>query len=175
MFHSRSFYENRGRIRIFKNIILGFGIVIITSVPAIDEAVQNGDLAKVKAMLKADPSLVFSRATDSDPYTPDYGGWTPLHYAAAYGHKDIAELLLSEKADINSVSDHYKMCSRQFRCSGFPQFKPLSFHTHDFCSETDIRPELKIFCSFSQGRERVPKMLPVLASCCHLVVSCVAS
>jgi ankyrin repeat protein len=46
---------------------------------AIHDAAMNGDLAKVKAMLKANPDLVFS--------TED--GETPLHLAAMYGHKDV--------------------------------------------------------------------------------------
>jgi hypothetical protein len=30
---------------------------------------------------------------------------TPLHLAADKGHKDVAELLLGHKADVNSVDD----------------------------------------------------------------------
>ncbi|MGA2222165.1 MAG: ankyrin repeat domain-containing protein [Verrucomicrobiia bacterium] len=79
----------------------------------IHEAVGKGDLEKVKALLKANPDLVFSKDDD---------GGTPLHYVAlpdkrflanyVYGDKtalakayksrrEIAELLLNHKADIN--------------------------------------------------------------------------
>jgi ankyrin repeat protein len=50
----------------------------------IHEAAQNGDLEKVKALLKDNPALVFSKGDK---------GVTPLHWAAIKGHKDVAALL----------------------------------------------------------------------------------
>jgi ankyrin repeat protein len=58
----------------------------------IHDVIKNGDLETVKAQLKAHPQLVFQR----DPV-----GATLLHYAAAAGHKDVVELLLVNKADVN--------------------------------------------------------------------------
>jgi hypothetical protein len=60
----------------------------------IHDAALEGDLAKVKALLNENPDLVLRK---DDRY-----GMTPLHYAAAYGHKDVAELLLANKADVNA-------------------------------------------------------------------------
>ena len=60
----------------------------------IHDAAMNGDLDKVKALLTDNPDLVNS-------ITPD-NGWTPLLYAAGHGHKDVAELLLANKADANA-------------------------------------------------------------------------
>jgi ankyrin repeat protein len=62
----------------------------------IHDAVKAGDLAKVKALLKEDPNLVFSE---------DSGGYTSLHWAAYKGHKNVAELLLAHKSDVNA-KDH---------------------------------------------------------------------
>jgi hypothetical protein len=59
----------------------------------IHDAAQSGDLEKVKALLKANPELVFSK---------DDGGHTPLHFAAAQDHKDVVELLLASKAEVNA-------------------------------------------------------------------------
>ena len=59
----------------------------------IHDAAKRGDLAKVKALLKDNPDLVFSKDND---------GKTPLHLAAVYGHKDVAELLLANKAEVNA-------------------------------------------------------------------------
>jgi ankyrin repeat protein len=59
----------------------------------IHEAVKNNDLVKVKSLIKDSPDLVFSKDED---------GFTPLHLAAANGYKDIAELLLASKADIEA-------------------------------------------------------------------------
>ena len=58
----------------------------------IHDAAGSGDLAKVKTLLKGKPDLVSSR-NDS--------GQTPLHYAA-HGHKDVAELLLVDKAEVDA-------------------------------------------------------------------------
>jgi cytohesin len=59
----------------------------------IHDAVQNGDLKKVKALLKHHPDLVFSKEAEY--------GFTPLHVAAASGYGDIAEFLLAHGADVN--------------------------------------------------------------------------
>ncbi len=63
----------------------------------VHDAARGGDLGEVKALVKKSPELVFSR---------DDMGSTPLHYAAQYGHKDVAELLLANKADVNA-KDNY--------------------------------------------------------------------
>ncbi len=57
------------------------------------KAVRKGDLANVRGLLIENPNLVFSR--------DDYDGDTPLHEAAEKGYKDVAELLLGNKAQIN--------------------------------------------------------------------------
>jgi Ankyrin repeats (3 copies)/Ankyrin repeats (many copies) len=63
----------------------------------IHEAVQKGEFAKVQILLKNNPDVVLSKE--------DQFGWTPLHCAAAGGHKDIAELLLANKADVNAKAN----------------------------------------------------------------------
>jgi ankyrin repeat protein len=60
----------------------------------IHDAAQTGDLAKVKSLLKNNPNLVNS--------TDEMFGNTPLQVAAMYGHKDVAELLLANKAAVNA-------------------------------------------------------------------------
>jgi ankyrin repeat protein len=60
----------------------------------IHNAAQQGDLTTVQAMVKAAPDLVFSK----DPY-----GYTPLHYAAAFGHTDIATFLLDNNAQASAA------------------------------------------------------------------------
>jgi ankyrin repeat protein len=60
---------------------------------SIHDAAAGGDLAEVKTLLKKDPKLVSSR---------DIKARTALMYAAVSGHKDIAELLLAYKADVNA-------------------------------------------------------------------------
>jgi ankyrin repeat protein len=61
---------------------------------SLHEAALNGKLEKAKALLKTNPGLVFNQ--DS------YASQSPLHLAAQYGHKDVAELLLANKADVEA-------------------------------------------------------------------------
>jgi ankyrin repeat protein len=73
-------------------VLLLIGLVSCSHDTVFDAA-QNGDLAKVKAFVQADSSLLSKK--DSD-------GWTPLHWAAAYGQKDVAQFLLDSGAEINA-------------------------------------------------------------------------
>ena len=62
----------------------------------IHDAALNGDLAKIRALLKDHPDLVFSKGGN---------GETPLHVAAANGFVDVAQLLLAQRADVNAQDD----------------------------------------------------------------------
>ncbi len=64
----------------------------------IHSAAMRGDVEKVKALLAADPDLVASK---------DEHGWTPLYFAAASGHKDVVELLIANKADVNALNQNF--------------------------------------------------------------------
>jgi ankyrin repeat protein len=65
----------------------------------IHDAARRGDVEVVAALLKDNPDQVFSKNSDGD---------TPLHKAlaarplAADGNKDVVELLLANKADVNA-------------------------------------------------------------------------
>jgi ankyrin repeat protein len=60
------------------------------------DAAKSGDVEKVKALLKKNPALASSKDTT---------GTTPLHLAAGYGHKEVAELLLAHKARVNAKAN----------------------------------------------------------------------
>ncbi len=72
-----------------------FAISSLAYYGEIHDAAEKGDLEKVKVLLKANSDLVSSK--DDKGYE-----YTPLHLAAMGGHKDIVELLLSKKADVNA-------------------------------------------------------------------------
>jgi ankyrin repeat protein len=57
------------------------------------DAAKTGDAARVQELLKDTPALALSK---------DDRGATPLHWAAANGHKEVARLLLANKADVNA-------------------------------------------------------------------------
>ncbi len=94
----------------------------------IHDAAREGDLAKVKSLLKDHPDLVSSKdekygqtplhvaafndrkevvelllADNADVNAKAANGAAPLHLAAAKGNKDIVELLVAAKADVNAV------------------------------------------------------------------------
>jgi hypothetical protein len=60
----------------------------------IHDAAADGDVEMVRSLLKDDPDLVFGKSAIT--------GGTALHFAAASGHKDVVELLLANKAEVNS-------------------------------------------------------------------------
>ena len=57
-----------------------------------DAAGFNGNIAAVKQHL----------AAGTDVNAKDDNGWTPLHFAVYYGHKEIVELLIAKGADVNA-------------------------------------------------------------------------
>src|ERR1035437_4494261 len=59
----------------------------------IHDATRSGELAKVKALLNTNSDLVFSK---------DDKGETPLLLAVKSDHKDVAALLLANRADVNT-------------------------------------------------------------------------
>jgi uncharacterized protein len=63
----------------------------------VHDAAKAGDLEKVKALLKDHPDLVFNKDND---------GRSPLHWAANSGHKDVVELLLTNKAEVNAKDNN---------------------------------------------------------------------
>jgi len=64
---------------------------------AIHDAARDGGLEKVRALLKQNPDLALSK---------DAEGMTPLHWAAMQGRKDMAELLIANRADINAKNKY---------------------------------------------------------------------
>lgn len=61
---------------------------------SLHEAAFNGKLEKARALIQENPELVNSQSS--------YASQTPLHLAVEYGHKDVAELLLANKADVEA-------------------------------------------------------------------------
>ena len=81
-------------------VILIIVLIFAFSRPAfsgeIHDAARSGDLEKVQELLAKDPSLVSSR---------DDLSWTPLHYAGAYGYREVARLLLARNAEVDARGD----------------------------------------------------------------------
>jgi len=62
------------------------------------EAIKNGDLESVRAILDANDEIVNRR---------DESGATPLHYATLNGHRQIVRLLIERGAEINIFDSQF--------------------------------------------------------------------
>ncbi|MGA2859525.1 MAG: ankyrin repeat domain-containing protein [Candidatus Sulfotelmatobacter sp.] len=60
------------------------------------KAVVWDNFGRVKALLKDNPDLVFSKYVL---------GETPLHLAAKWGHKEVVALLLANQAEVNAKTE----------------------------------------------------------------------
>src|SRR5689334_20361847 len=80
-------------IKLLAAMLIGLTSSITAFSGEIHDVAHDGNLEKVKALLKGDPDLVFSKDND---------GFTPLHWATSSRSTDLAKLLLSQKADVNA-------------------------------------------------------------------------
>src|SRR5689334_21914264 len=67
------------------------------TVAALAAAAQEGDVARLQHLLAQDASAI----NDLGP-----GGWTPLHLAVYFGHREAAALLLEHGADVAAWSEN---------------------------------------------------------------------
>jgi ankyrin repeat protein len=90
------------RERLIVGLVLVGGLMVGGCGPAlqkgIEEAIEHGDVAKVKSILAEDPEQVNARGTS---------GYTPLHYAAPLGKKEIVQLLIANGAKVNLKNKSY--------------------------------------------------------------------
>jgi ankyrin repeat protein len=87
----------KGKILIIQFITILFFIANL-SAQNIHEAVEKGDLARVKELVEKDSEMVNARATGQYAYLK----FTPLHFAALKGHNDIIQYLIKKGADISA-------------------------------------------------------------------------
>ncbi len=75
-------------------------------------AVRTGDLSTVRRLLQADPSLVRATLPREEWGEPEMGqptlplefDYTPLHFAATYGHLELARVLLAHGAEVDDAT-----------------------------------------------------------------------
>lgn len=75
-------------------ILIHIAACLSVSAADIHDAARDGDVAKISALIAADPSLVNAKA--------DAGGATPLMYAIHFNKVAAAKLLLEKGADVNA-------------------------------------------------------------------------
>jgi ankyrin repeat protein len=99
-FHRLHRFPNPRRSAVILIVLLALMWTSTVFCGDIFDAVQDGDLAKVQTLLKEYPALVSTFNQSNE---------TPLHCAAQYGHKDVAEFLIANKAEIDSKAWYSQM------------------------------------------------------------------
>lgn len=69
-------------------------------------ACRNGDMAIIKEFLEKRDLQVLHFDISCKGQSKSNLGWTPLHLATYFGHKDVAEQLLAKGAEIDAVNDN---------------------------------------------------------------------
>jgi ankyrin repeat protein len=73
----------------------------------LDLLIEHGapvGLYEASALGLKEPAVEHLRRAPEAVNTYSHDGWTPLHLAAFFGHRDLAELLLERGADVNARS-----------------------------------------------------------------------
>lgn len=95
-------YRKEGKYMntVLKRIMLTATLIVfsqLATAQSIFEAVEKGDVEKVKILLKDNPNCINQRDEKS--------GFTPLHKAASNGQADICRLLIEKGADIHAIDN----------------------------------------------------------------------
>lgn len=84
-------------------------VVPTTSVEEIEEnflrSCRNGDIGTVKQFLAYRDAKKVDFSVSCKGRTK-FIGWTPLHLATYFGHREVVECLLSRNADVNAINEN---------------------------------------------------------------------
>jgi ankyrin repeat protein len=115
-------------------------------------AIVEGNLPKVRALLQRNPNLVFSKAKFSFDETP-------LHMAAAKGHQDIAELLLASNANVDARNDKGETPLHYAAIFGYKNVAELLLGSHAGLNAKDNRGWTPLDDASAWLREDVAELL----------------
>jgi ankyrin repeat protein len=85
--------ENRGDLFFYNSNKNSLILIKQLDAHEIHDAVRQGDIGKVRALLHDNPKIVNAK---------DDRGRTPLFFASMRGHREIAQLLIANGADVNA-------------------------------------------------------------------------
>ena len=84
---------------------------------SIHSATKNGNIKAVKQHLAA--------GTDVNAKEEDLLGWTPLHYTATSGNRQITKLLISKGANVNAINSYNYTPLHGATCNGHKEIAEL--------------------------------------------------
>jgi hypothetical protein len=117
----------------------------------INIAVKAGDLTKVKALIEDYPGVVSSQ---DEPWM-----WMPLHVAAEFNKKDIAELLVAKGAPVNSGDiDHLTPLYIAVR-EGHKEIVELLLANKADVNAKDNRGDTPLDAAITKGRKETAELL----------------
>ena len=118
--------------------------------PPIHRAAGSGDLLGVRALLQANPDLVSSKGNNDR---------SPLDAAARYGHKDVAEFLLANKADANARSDDGRTPLHAAAANGHMDVAELLLASKADVDARDNKGGTALHCAAIEGHRDVADLL----------------
>lgn len=158
--HSASVCPRRRQVMNRKLILVALVALVWSGLAfcgEIQDAARDGDLAKVRMLLKDQPNLVYSE----DATNP-----TPLLMASAHHHTDVAELLLANKADVNAKTPY----ASYFRGStalhlatyyGYKEEAELLLRYHADINATNYNGETPLHLATHYSRKNTVELLLV--------------
>jgi len=120
------------------------------NIPAFQNAVLEGDLAKVRQLVES--------GTDID--TKDKFGWTPTYWALSAGQKEMAEYLLNKGADVTAKTNDGCTLLHQASKAGFVEIvKQLIAKGVDVSAATVKTGRQPLADAAGYGHEEIVKLL----------------
>ena len=89
--------------------------------PEADRALLNAARGKISRNLGYEENIEAVKKTladGADVNAKDDNGWTPLHWAAVIGHKEVSEYLITMGADVNAAETVSGMTPLHFAAAG---------------------------------------------------------
>jgi ankyrin repeat protein len=133
------------------SIVGGTEVHAKNSLDEIDDAARNGDMENVNALLKSNPDLVFSKDTSS--------GRTALYEAVLGGHKDVAALLLANKAEVDAKDNYGETPLQAASENGFKEVAELLLANKAEVNARDIHGATSLHYAAFSGHKDVTELL----------------
>mmetsp|Transcript_39707 Transcript_39707/g.97598 ORF Transcript_39707/g.97598 Transcript_39707/m.97598 type:complete len:756 (-) Transcript_39707:545-2812(-) len=115
-----------------------------------EEACRRGDLEQIKLMVRVDPK----RARK-----PDATGSTPLHRVAGFNHREVADFLIANNADVNAEDRYAEAPLKRAAYDGHTDVATLLIACGADVNHEDISGKAAIHHAAEQGRAQVLEVL----------------